>query len=187
MAMSPVELCSAALVKLGARGIEDFGDGRVEATVAATLYPLIRDSLLTAYPWGFTLKRSVLDQPETLTVGSYRRRFSLPDDFLRAIALEDAGGVGYEIVGGALQSNALTPTLAYQFRADESAFPVYFQTALVARLAAEFCLPITENTSRAETLRQIAEAEFARARQAERLQDTPATLQDWGLIDARFS
>ena len=39
MALSSIELCSSALIKLGADGISSFEDGTAEARVAARLYP----------------------------------------------------------------------------------------------------------------------------------------------------
>jgi hypothetical protein len=51
-------------------------------------------------------------------------------------------------------------TLTYVFRAEEAAFPAFFAAALVARLAAEFCLPLTESASRAEMLHRLAEGEM---------------------------
>jgi hypothetical protein len=40
----------------------------------------------------------------------------------------------------------------------------FFDAALIAALAAEFCLPVTESTSRAELLYRLSESEFRRAR-----------------------
>jgi hypothetical protein len=55
----------------------------------------------------------------------------------------------------------------------------------VARLAAEFCLPLTENTSRADLLNRTAEQELMRAKRVDAQQDTPNALQDFSLINAR--
>ena len=76
-------------------------------------------------------------------------------------------------------------TLTYIFRADEAEFPPFFAAALVSRLAAEFCLPLTENTSRAEMLHRIAEAELRQARLVDRQQQTARGIEDFPLIRAR--
>ncbi|WP_425429102.1 hypothetical protein [Azospirillum thermophilum] len=56
---------------------------------------------------------------------------------------------------------------------------------LIARLAAEFCLPLTESGSRAEALAALAEAEFRRARLIDSQQDSQPGFEDFTLIEAR--
>ena len=75
--------------------------------------------------------------------------------------------------------------LTYVFRPDESAFPPFFDQALIARLAAEFCLPLTESTTRAEALHRLAEAEFRRARLIDAQEETPPAVGDFTLLGAR--
>jgi len=56
---------------------------------------------------------------------------------------------------------------------------------LIARLSAEFCIPITESTSRSEAMAKLAREEFARARQIDAQQDSPNRLENFTLIDVR--
>jgi hypothetical protein len=58
---------------------------------------------------------------------------------------------------------------------------------LVARLAAEFCLPLTENSSRAERLSRLADAELKVAKLVDSQQDTPPRVEDFTLIQARLA
>ena len=53
------------------------------------------------------------------------------------------------------------------------------------RLAAEFCIPLTENTSRAQHLAQQADAEFRAARRADSQQATPRAIEDFPLVSVR--
>jgi hypothetical protein len=57
--------------------------------------------------------------------------------------------------------------------------------ALVARLAAEFCLPLTENTTRADLLARLAEAELRVARRADSQQASATALGSFPLISVR--
>jgi methylglyoxal synthase len=75
--------------------------------------------------------------------------------------------------------------LTYIFRPPEQSFPPFFDGALIARLAAEFVIPLTENTARAELMFKLAEAEFRAARLTDSQQDTPLAVQDFALIGAR--
>ena len=58
--------------------------------------------------------------------------------------------------------------------------------ALVTRLAAEFCLPLTENTSRADRFTRLADDELRLARLVDSQQDTPPKVEDFTLIEARL-
>ncbi len=57
--------------------------------------------------------------------------------------------------------------LNYQRRVPEAELPAFFVPLLVTRLAAEFCIPLTEGSSRAMDLYRLAEAEL-RSRPADR-------------------
>src|SRR3954447_16636716 len=57
MALTPIGLCSRALIKIGAGSITSFNDGTAEAEVADALYSSTRDALLSANSWSFALHR----------------------------------------------------------------------------------------------------------------------------------
>ena len=188
MALSSVALASRALIKLGANPIVGFDDGTIEAEIATALYETTRDSMLSSHPWSFATAQLELPQLELPPVADYAYAFQLPDDFLRALSC-GAGGIGrgleYRIARNALHSNATPLVLTYIFKADETSWPPFFDQVLIARLAAEFCLPITESASRAELLYKQAEDEFRRAKLIDSQQDTPPRIEDYTLIDVR--
>jgi hypothetical protein len=86
---------------------------------------------------------------------------------------------------GKLYSNSDKIILTYIYRADESEFPPFFETALIMRLAAELCIPLTENTSRFDAMMRIAETEFSKARQIDAQQDKPQRIKKFPLTDVR--
>jgi hypothetical protein len=55
----------------------------------------------------------------------------------------------------------------------------------VARLSAEFCIPLTENTARAQLLAGQAEAELRAARRADSQQATTRAFGNFPLIAVR--
>jgi hypothetical protein len=189
MAMTTLALCSAGLVKLGAQPLAALDDGSAEATVAGHLYPLVRDSLLSAHPWGFATRQVRLDAAPQAPEADYAHAFVLPGDFLRAISIGTGTrgrSVPYRVVAGTLQADIDAIVLTYVFRPAEDGFPPYFDHVLVAHLAAEFCLPLTENSTRAEALRRQAELMLRDARRLDSQQDTPIGIEDFGLIRARL-
>lgn len=189
MALNAVQLCSRALVGLGARAIPGFDDGSAEAEVARHVYGPARDALLSAHPWRFATGQAALPRLLTPPRADFAHAFQLPPDFLRALSAgsDSRGrGLGYRIVGGNLQADSVALTLTYIFRPDEAAFPPFFDQALAARLAAEFCLPLTESSSRAELLFKRADEEFRRAKAIDSQQGEPGRIEDFTLTQVRL-
>lgn len=181
-------ICSNALLKLGAESITSYQDGTAEAEIASSLYPLIRDSLLSSYPWKFAIAQRSLIRLVEVPVADYQYAYLLPNDLLRIISAGKGGrgqGIEYTINENRLHTNAGEVVLSYIFRPDESRFPPFFCEALVARLAAEFCLPLTESTSRAELLSKTSDELIKRARLIDSQQSTPQRFEDYSLVEAR--
>lgn len=188
MALTAIGLCSRALIKIGATAITAFDEGTAEAEVAASLYGPARDALLSANAWSFATRQATLPRLSEEPVADYANAFHLPADFLRALGAGGSGrgrGLEYRITGRALQAASDTVVLTYVGRPAEEDFPAFFDQALIARLAAEFCIPLTENSSRAELLSRLAETEFRRARLIDAQQDSQPGFEDFTLIDAR--
>lgn len=188
MALSDTALCARALIRIGAAPITSFEDRTAEAEIAGALFSNVRDALLSSYGWSFASGQIALNQLSEAPIADYAHAYQLPNDFLRAMSAGSGArgrGINYRISGGTLHTNASEVILSYVFRPEEEAFPPYFDQALITRLAAEFCIPITESTSRAETLFRLSEREFQRARQIDAQQDTPGRIEDFTLIDVR--
>jgi hypothetical protein len=148
----------------------------------------VRDAVLSVHPWSFATGQAQLARLAATPVADAAHAFQLPNGFLRALSAGGAGrgrGIPYRIHEGRLHADAPEVTLTYVFRPDESAFPPFFAAALVARLAAEFCLPLTESASRAEILFRLAEQELRQARQVDSQQDTPRAIEGFPLVDVR--
>ncbi|NCC21921.1 MAG: hypothetical protein EOM26_05585 [Alphaproteobacteria bacterium] len=188
MALSDIALASRALVSIGAVPVTSFDDGTAESEIAGALFAPVRDALLSAYGWSFASGQASLVKLDTSPLADFSNAFQLPVDFLRALSAGTGGrgrGLRYRIARGALHTNAESVILTYIFRPAEEEFPPYFDAALIARLAAELTIPITESTSRAETAFRLAEMEYERARQIDAQQDTPNAIERFPLVDVR--
>lgn len=185
---SSISLCSKALLKIGATGITSFEDGTAEAEVSGNLYSYIRDSLLSSYPWSFALSQAKLARLENVPVADFNYAYLLPTDFLRVVSAGSFGkgrGLVYKIVKNCLYTNLSEVNLTYIRRPDEDNFPAYFCEALINKLAYEFCIPLTESTTRAEFLSKIAEDSINRARSIDAQQSTPSCVEDFSLVEVR--
>ena len=183
-----IDLCSKALLKIGASTIDSFEDGVAEAEVSTNLYPMIRDGLISAHPWNFAVTQSKLSRLTIIPVADYQYAYQLPLNLLRIISAGVGArgkGLEYSIQENMLLSNFSNVTLTYIYRPAEYQFPAYFVDILVSKLAAEFCLPLTESTSRAEYLTKKFEGEFSKAKLLDSQQDTPQTFEDFTLVEVR--
>ncbi len=188
MALTAIGLCSRALLKLGATPITTFEDGTTEAEIASGLYAPTRDALLSWYAWSFATVQANLPRLTEAPTADHAYAFQLPEGFLRALSAgpgSTSRGLSYRIVGRTLQCNSTQVMLTYLTRPAEADFPGFFDLALIAKLTAEFCIPLTESTSRADMLTRLAEKEFERARRLDTQQDTQPVFEDFTLIEAR--
>lgn len=183
MALTALALCTRALLKIGAAPVTSLEDGTAEAEVAANLYPGTRDALLSCHPWSFATGQAALNRLEAVPLSGFARAFRLPADLLRAVHAEPRAP--FRIQEGRLLTDAPAVTLTYVFRAAEPEWPPSFAAALVARLAAEFCVPLTESASRAEALYRLAEAELRVAKLADGQGQTPRAITHFPLLDVR--
>ena len=188
MALSAIALCSRALIRIGASTIASFDDGTAEAEVAANLYPSIRDAMLSSHPWTFATAQAALPRLAAAPVADYAYAYQLPPDFLRVLSAGPSGrgqGLVYRISETRLHTDADSVVLTYVFRPDEASFPPFFDQALIARLAAEFCVPLTESTARTEFLYKLSEGEFRAAKLVDGQQHTPSAITSFPLVEVR--
>lgn len=188
MSYTKIDLCSRALVKLGAHPIASFNEATAEANVCTQLYESTVESLLAAYPWRFALEKTELARLALTPSADYQYAYQLPNNYVRVLSAGNgmkSQGLKYKIVGNTLHTNAEKVIISYIARPDETAFPPFFSNALIARLAAELCLPLTESTTRTDYMYNRAEEEFKAAKLTDSQQDVPACFQDFSLIEVR--
>lgn len=188
MALSRIDLCSRALLKVGAHTIASFDEGTVEAEIAASLFPTVRDAVLSAHPWNFATMQATLPRLATAPVADYANAFQLPSDCIRVLSAGTGGrgqGIRYKVMKRQLHTDVDEVILTYIFRPDELDFPAFFDIALIAQLSAEFCIPLTDSTSRWEALQRIAETELRRAKLIDAQEETPPAVEDFTLIEGR--
>ncbi|MDB5413766.1 MAG: hypothetical protein JWR10_2101 [Rubritepida sp.] len=188
MALTALELCTRALLRIGAQAIASMDEGTAEAEIASGLYSGTRDALLSSHPWSFATGQATLPRLAAEPTADFRHAFQLPPGFLRALSAGGPSmgrGINYRLLEDRLHSDAPQVTLTYIFLPDESSFPAFFATALVARLSAEFCIPLTESSTRAQFLFIQAENELRGARRTDSQQATTRAIDGFPLIQVR--
>lgn len=188
---SRLEIVNHALTLLGAEALSSFEDDTAEARAALRVYDRTYAAALSAYRWACArvtttqLPRLAGDTPD----GRYR--YGLPAGWLTLVALTDRSGarVSYRLEGPALIPDRPTGDtealfLSYVQPIDEGQLPEYLARALAYELAAELAMPLTENATRAENLRDAAAAAWRRARIADSQSEG---MQSLGEDDRQFS
>lgn len=186
--LSKIDICSKALLKVGANSISSFEEASSEAEIAAGFYEITKQSLLSSHPWSFATTVSRLPKMQENPLFGYKNVYALPLDMLRIIS---AGtntrehSVDYKIYGKRIYSNVDELALSYIFDADESLFPAFFTTVLVAKLASEFSVAFFDSSSKSNFLENIAESEYRKAKLIDSQQSLPKYISDYPLIDVR--
>ena len=93
--------------------------------------------------------------------------------------------VPYRVMGSALACPHLPIVVEYIAAVPEAGFPAFFIPVVTTHLAAAVCLPLTENTHRADHLTRAAERELHHARRLDMGSQPPPVLAGSILLDVR--
>jgi hypothetical protein len=173
---------------LGDKTIADFDEGNDRATLAANLYPFVRDDMLRSHFWNCATKRVLLAPEVTAPAFDYAHQFALPGDFLRVRQVgQDYEEIEYTVESGKLLCDLNPLPLIYIWRNET---PASWDTMLIhvmtLAMAAQMAYPITKSSLAEETRFKQLEMALRRARAVDG-QDTPP--EDFGTFDlvrARF-
>jgi hypothetical protein len=158
-----VSICSDALVMLGASVISSFAEGTPSALACSRLYPDLRDTLLSRYPWSWSLRKVQVSRLATAPINEWKYAYQLPGNMLTGVlavfsSSSDAArpiNYGWEIYGSQLYTNLETVYIDYQETVSESLMPPYFVRLVRMAMAAELALVITDQQSKMEYFRGI--------------------------------
>lgn len=152
MAKSKLDILNQAIVLLGDTAVTSFEqDDGAAAQAARQIYDRLVESLFTvdSYKFRFAVKQFKLNQlqaaPMDADDGGFKYAYALPSDFLQLVVLNTR--FEYEIYGNQIRCNDTNLILDYVYRVDESLWPAYFEEMVVYRLAADLCMPVTDNAS----------------------------------------
>ena len=156
MPSSPEEMCSAALVLIGATGISAFTEGNKGAT-CETLYPIVLDGLLGEYPWRFLIQKRQLSQLAVAPENEWTYAYQLPSDIegapLGAFSTSDVGAdpvKEWELFGRQIFTDYTSLWIDYKVKVSEPDMPGYFQSLLIYDLAWHLAIPITRDEKKAD-------------------------------------
>lgn len=168
MADSKFDICSKALVLVGANTIASFTESTTESKVASQLYESTLENLLTRCRWRFASKQAQLSKNSADPTARYESSYALPSDafIVHTVTVAD-DVIKYDRYGTNIFTNtSSTDTVIadYTFQPSESDFPPYFKQTLVFELASLFAGAIARNDQLSELYHKRAIAQMAIAK-----------------------
>jgi hypothetical protein len=184
---SDIDIASNALILIGDNPISSFTEPGAGATAAANLYPDTYKQLLSEHPWTFALKEQKLNRlsqaPDALT--NWKYAYQNPTDLIRYWAVMPHSN--YAMVGSLTYSNQNELLARYVYKVAESQLPPHFQKALEYKLASDFALLVTEDTTKSQLFEQKYRTAIGQARSIDSQSHPQQPIIDQPFTDVRRS
>ena len=172
-----LNICSRALMAIGADEITSFEDGTVEAKVAKAKYEIAKKDLLCIYPWTFNQTETYLARLADEQLAIYKYIYELPSDCLRIITLRGAyNNIAYTFRSAKINTDDEKPILVYQTDCSEQKMPPYFVSLLIDRLARDFLIPVTAKNDDYAIFDRIYQNNLAIAKNVDAQSKTPRVM-----------
>jgi len=190
-ANSPIDICSRALILVGAEPITSFEDGNTEALVAVNMYEDVARAALVNTRWRFATNQAVLNRLSDAPTGRFNKAYQLPNDILmlHAVTVND-NLIEYQTYGNKVYADTSdndTLVADYTYRSGEEDWPSYFTIAVVYSLAIVFATSIARNSTLADIMAGQAQVTMAKARNLDSQQQTTRKLVTSRFITERRS
>ncbi len=164
MAISEVDICNQALMKLGAKPrINALTEDSDNARLCNTFYDSVRDAVLRSHPWNCAIERKQITALATDPIADYDKQYQLPTNpwCLRVLQVGTIiqQPVRWTVEGRKLLTDINSPKLVYIKRiTDTNEFDTLLVDVLVLKLALKMAMPLTNSGSIQKGL--IDEIEF---------------------------
>ena len=174
-ANSPIDICSRALILIGAEPITSFEDDTSEALIAGNMYEDIARTNLTSTRWRFATNQSVLNRLTDAPTGRFNSAYQLPDHlFIHAITVNDFA-IEYNIYGDKAFCDASENDILiadFTFRANEVGWPSYFSVCVEYAMAVVFATALIRDASLSSLMQSQYTQLLAKARSTDSQQQT---------------
>ena len=170
---SKIDIAQQAMVLVGLQPLTSFDDKTDEALSANLLYEPVVEDCLSSHPWNFSTGQKILNRLTDTPIDIWDAAYQLPTDvkplIIQTITNDDVTirydryeDKIYTLDTDVVAEDILVAT--YQFRVAEADWPPYFKMYVVYRLASTFALSIIRKGDIAQSLNQLGEQQFGRAK-----------------------
>lgn len=190
MATTDIDICSHALVMIGANPITSFDDGTTGAIVASNLYETTVRDLLGRYRWRFATGQEQLSRLTDAPSARWDAAYQLPSTMLllHTVLVADKP-IDFDRFDDKVYCDAASTDVVYAegtYRTDEQDWPPYFVTYLELSLASLFAHGVAAQVDTADWLDRKAQRHGAIARSLDAQSRTTQRIDTKGFIENRF-
>jgi len=190
VALTNIDICSNALVAIGASPISSFSDGTTESTVASNLYETTVRVLLSRHRWRFAMRMVQASRLSDEPPAEYSAAYQIPSDMLLVETVQIAGDpIEFDRFEDKIYCDAGTDDEVFiegVYRIDESQWPYYFVDYLIYELASKFAISVAAQTETADYFRRLADRAGSLARNLDSQARTTQKIDLGGIIRNRF-
>ena len=164
MTKTSVEICNLALDYLNEDNITSLSEKTKQAKKCAQWYDVVRKSLLTNLNASFSIKRAHLAEVKNvIPVYGYNKVYGLPKDCLQVLNLGNPlDNELYQIEGGYFHCNREDNVLIRYIEdvKDVSKYDAEFIELFALALAAQVCIPLTEDYEKRNYINQLKKEKY---------------------------
>lgn len=189
---SPVDICSNALLMLGAKPIASFdeaapaGSNLDRARLCSNLYPMVKADVLRSHPWHCAIKRVQLSPDDTAPAFGYTYRFLQPSDWLRTLGVGDGRVMPYATEGRYYLADDPVFPLVYLADIPETQFDGMLVAVMTLSMAVRLAYPVTASNTTEDARYRELQLLLKQARAVNAQDDPPQTLGGSPLLSSRF-
>lgn len=153
MAISEVDICNQALLKLGAKPrINSLTEDSENARICNTFYDSVRDAVLRSHPWNCAIERKQITALATDPIADYEKQYQQPTNpwCLRVLQVGTLNQqpVRWRPEGRKILADINSPKIIYIKRiTDTNEFDTLLIDVLVLKLALKMAMPLTNSES----------------------------------------
>jgi hypothetical protein len=183
-----IDLCNAALVRIGVPIIASFNDGTNQSNACSNRYQFCVNQVLQMHPWNCATTRAILAPSAVPPAFDYSYAFPLPADFLRELDVSSQSIASdtymgprdrYRIEGGNILFDTSTLYLRYiQQVTNANQLDALCQQAIGAYIAFDLAQTLLRNPELTSELDKQFKEILAEARNV-----NSAQLRTWEIID----
>jgi hypothetical protein len=195
MASTKFEVCSAALVMIGANPVSSFSaSGTSEQVACYHLYQSTLDGVLSMHQWRFATKMTLLSRESDAPDSIWSAAYDEPTDMvaLQSVVVDTHGNdIPFDRFNGQILCDAGSTQAVYAIHTFEPAvsqWPGYFVKVMEFMLADQFAISLAAKLDMAKTLEGKADRAMRFAKNTDSKQQTTRRLRTTGrntIIEAR--
>jgi len=180
MASTKFQICSTALMSIGASPITDFDGGSTESEVAAQFYDTTVENWLSLYDWRFATTSAQLSRVSSDPLSPWDAVYQQPADMLKLLSVKVTDlPIPYTRYLDKVHCNAVAANVViadYIYNIACEYWPPYFRTLIEHALAQRFAITLAAKVDFKNVFVTDLELQFRLAKNADARQQTTRRL-----------